>query len=74
MLLPPLPAFAAEFEGGRRCAQAIPLSPETNFSALTSKTLKQLVKDHRVQCTGAMEKADFVSCLLRHVGLGSQEL
>lgn len=63
--------FIAEFEGGRKCSQAIRLDESTDLNALTPKMLKQLVKDHAVDCKGAMEKADFITCLQQHISKSS---
>ena len=56
----------------------MPLDASTDLNALSSKVLKQLVKTHGVECRGAMEKADFVGCLQRHIAEqpqgGSDEL
>jgi protein disulfide-isomerase A6 len=54
----------------------VPLDSSTDFAALSAKLLKQLVKDHGIECKGATEKADFVGCLRRHVAAsagGSQD-
>jgi hypothetical protein len=67
------PCLAAGYEGGRKCSQAVPLHSSTNFNSYSSKVLKQMVKDHGIECIGAMEKADFVLCLTKYVKSASKE-
>ena len=68
-LIHQLPLHAAGYEGGRKCSAAIPLDSTTDLKALGSKVLKQLVKTHNVECKGATEKADFISCLEQHISI-----
>ena len=68
-----LRSFINEFEGGRKCSSLIPLDPQTDFDTLSSKTLKGIVKEKGIECKGAMEKSDYISCIKRHIGTAAGE-
>lgn len=57
----------ASFAGGRKCAQAIQLSRDTDFTKLSATQLKQLIRDKGLACAGCSEKADFVRVLQEYV-------
>ncbi len=45
-----LQALLRQYEDGRKCAAAVPLTPATDFSKFSASVLKQLCKDHGVEC------------------------
>jgi len=59
----PIRKFLDQFTGGKRCRQAVKLSPETEFGRLRVGQLKELLRDRGVACRECIEKGDFVAKL-----------
>lgn len=59
----PIRGFLDQFAGGKRCRQAVKITPETDFSRLKVGQLKELLRDRGLSCRDCFEKADFISKL-----------
>lgn len=55
--------FLDKFAGGRRCLAAVKLSEDTDFGALRTGQLKELLRERGVSCRDCFEKGDFVAKL-----------
>lgn len=55
------------YDGGKKCASAIRLTPGTDFSKLTASQLKGIIKDKGIDCKACSEKGDFVKRLQQYV-------
>ncbi|KAK9909480.1 hypothetical protein WJX75_002926 [Coccomyxa subellipsoidea] len=56
----PISDFLSKFAGGRKCATAVKVDANTDFSSLRVTQLKQLLKDRGVMCPECVEKGDYV--------------
>ncbi|CAL8467437.1 g6975 [Coccomyxa elongata] len=57
----PITDFLSKFAGGRKCAAAVKVDADTDFSSLRVTQLKQLLKDRGVMCPECVEKSDYVT-------------
>jgi protein disulfide-isomerase A6 len=66
-----LTKFLNGFYGGEKCAEAIKLDADTDFTKMRVSQLKQLLQAKGVKCENCLEKGDFVKKLLEVVAGGA---
>lgn len=59
----PIRQFLDGFAGGRKCRAAVKLTADTDFGALKTGQLKELLRERGVSCRDCFEKGDFVAKL-----------
>ena len=53
----------SEYAGGRKCAKAVRLTPETDFSKMRVGQMRDILRDRGMSCLECVEKQDFVAKL-----------
>jgi len=66
-----LTKFFNSFYGGKKCAEAIKLDANTDFSKMRVSQLKQLLQAKGVACENCLEKGDYVKKLQEIVAVGA---
>ena len=66
----PLESWVRTFAGGRKCAAAVRVGPETDLSALKVPQLKAALAARGAACPDCVEKGDYVRALREAVAAG----
>jgi len=51
--------FLGLFSSGRRCNRAITIESESDIRSLSASQLKEVLREHGIQCDGCFEKSDY---------------
>ena len=57
-------ALQSGYAGGKKCAKAVRLTPDRDFSKMRVGQMKDILRDRGVSCPECAEKQDFVAKLL----------
>jgi len=58
-----LVALQSGYAGGKKCAKAVRLTPDTDFSKMRVGQMRDILRDRGVSCPECAEKQDFVAKL-----------
>jgi protein disulfide-isomerase A6 len=53
----------SEYAGGRKCAKAVRLTLDTDFSKMRVGQMRDILRDRGLSCLECVEKQDFVAKL-----------
>ncbi len=67
----PIRAFLDGFAGGGRCRRAVRLTAETDYSAMRTRQLRELLRDRGLACPECIEKGDYIAKLRASVAEAS---
>ena len=63
LLVPRWCTLQSGFAGGKKCAKAVRLTPDTDFSKMRVGQMRDILRDRGVSCPECAEKQDFVAKL-----------